>query len=222
MNGVYLEVGDERCQSRGVPRAKKSRKVGQHHGDLRAALLAAALEILEQGAAETLTLREVARRAGVSAAAPYNHFADKSALLAAVAVDGFEKLGTELAQAVARAHATERLGRMVATYVRFASEHASHYRVMFGPDMLVAEAAEPARQAALLAFERLRDGVARANPALDADSAAREALLAWALSHGAVELINGGLLEGLHPGLRTETFAKWVGAASARLVATAT
>ena len=66
-----------------------SRSVGQHHGDLRAGLLRAALELLHEGGVEALTLRAVARRAGVSPGAPYHHFADKDALLAAVAEDGF-------------------------------------------------------------------------------------------------------------------------------------
>lgn len=205
-----------------VKKASLPRGVGQHHGDLRATLLAAALEIVGQGQPDALTLREVARRAGVSSAAPYNHFPDKNALLAAVAVDGFEKLGAALELAVARGSAHDRLARMAATYVRFATEHASHYRVMFGPEMLVADAAEPARVAARAAFDRLQSAVARANPDLPPAAVAREALLAWALAHGAVQLITGGLLEGLGTQVSHDVLAKLVGGATSRLVETAT
>lgn len=218
MNDAHLVERDERCQSPAVRKSNQRRGVGQHHGDLRAALLATALQLLEEGPAEALTLREVARRAGVSSAAPYNHFPDKSALLAAVAVDGFEKLGQELERALVRGHARDRLAKMASTYVRFATEHASHYRVMFGPEMLVAPAAEPARVAARAAFGRLGAAVAAANPDLSPDEAAREALLAWALAHGAVELITGGLLDGLGVGISAETLTKWVGVTTSRLV----
>ncbi len=71
---------------------KISAKRGYHHGDLRAALLEAAREVLAKEGVEALTLREVARRAGVTHAAPYRHFADKEALLAAVATEGFAAL----------------------------------------------------------------------------------------------------------------------------------
>jgi AcrR family transcriptional regulator len=212
INGVNLRT---------VKRPSRRRKVGEHHGDLRPALVAAALAILDEGQAEALTLREVARRAGVSAAAPYNHFADKAALLAAVAVDGFEKLGAALAQEVGRGSDRERLARMAATYVRFASAHASHYRVMFGPSMLATDAAEPARIAAREAFERLAAAISRSNPNLSAGATTREALIAWALAHGAVDLITGGLLEGLGVGLDADGLARLVGAATTRLAVTA-
>ena len=69
-----------------------NRGVGQHHGDLRHSLLTAALQLVAESDVEQVTLRAVARRAGVSAAAPYHHFREKDALLAAVARDGFEAL----------------------------------------------------------------------------------------------------------------------------------
>ncbi|MFK7928111.1 MAG: TetR/AcrR family transcriptional regulator, partial [Myxococcota bacterium] len=68
------------------------RTVGQHHGDLRRALLDAALDLVQQGDAQSLTLRGVARHAGVSSGAPYHHFDDKAALLGEVAREGFEQL----------------------------------------------------------------------------------------------------------------------------------
>jgi len=79
-----------RARARRAGRSALEKKRGRyHHGDLRRALLDAALELLAREGASALTLREVARRAGVTHAAPYRHFTDKQALLAAVAEEGF-------------------------------------------------------------------------------------------------------------------------------------
>lgn len=104
-----------------------------HHGDLRRALLDAALDLLRRG--EDVGLREVARRAGVSHTAPYRHFADKNALLAVVAEEGFLALTASLRAATEKA-GRDPLDRYYAAamgYVRFAVDHPAHYRVMFGP-----------------------------------------------------------------------------------------
>lgn len=200
-----------------MARKAARRGIGQHHGDLRPALLSASIDILTDEGAEALSLREVARRAGVSVSAPYNHFADKNALLAAVAVDGFEKLAIALSAAVSERASAPPLERMAAAYVRFAIGHAAHYRVMFGPEMLAAEVAEPARVASRAAFERLCHAVAEANPDLEETAARREALLGWALAHGAVTLAVGGLLGDLDPKLDTEALSRTVGHACLRL-----
>src|SRR5262245_23788463 len=103
-----------------------------HHGDLRRALLDAALEILAEGGAAGLTLREVARRAGVTHAAPYRHFEDKAALLAAVAEEGFRAVYAEmLARSERVKDPVERLYQIGAAYVLFAVTHPAHFRVMF-------------------------------------------------------------------------------------------
>lgn len=104
-----------------------------HHGDLRPALIAAGLEILAQEGAGALNLREVARRAGVSHAAPYRHFVDKQALIAAIAEDGFRQLEANLRKALANAWPTptEKLVRLAQAYVRFALRYPDHFRVMF-------------------------------------------------------------------------------------------
>src|SRR5919107_731159 len=78
-----------------------ARRKTYHHGDLRQALLDAALELLRAEGAAALTLRAVARAAGVSQAAPYRHFADRGALVAAVAEEGFERLGAAMMGAMA-------------------------------------------------------------------------------------------------------------------------
>src|SRR5688572_15237261 len=108
-----------------------------HHGDLRRALLDAALEILEEGGSSALTLREVARRAGVSHAAPYRHFADKAALLSAVAEEGFRVVYEEMISRSAMCvDPVEKLNQVGVAYVLFAVEHPAHFRVMFGPDVV--------------------------------------------------------------------------------------
>src|SRR6266446_6371690 len=104
-----------------------------HHGDLRHALIQAGLEMLAEGGAAALDLRKVARRAGVSHAAPYRHFADKQALIAAINEEGFYWL-TERIQATLRevpAEPFEQLLGVALAYVRFAQEHPWLMREMF-------------------------------------------------------------------------------------------
>jgi AcrR family transcriptional regulator len=105
-----------------------------HHGDLRNALVEAALRLIAEHGAQALTLRAAARAAGVSPAAPYRHFADKEALLAAVAEDGFEKLSRRMrAAARGASDAAARLLAIGEAYVAFARAHSAHFHVMFGP-----------------------------------------------------------------------------------------
>src|SRR6266545_4828439 len=120
-----------------APRSRRvSRKASYHHGDLRHALLESALAIVSEEGVRDVSLREVARRAGVTYAAPYHHFADKSALLAAVGAQGFEGLIEELERAQARSENLERqLLAMSEAYLTFARTHPSHYRVMFLPEL---------------------------------------------------------------------------------------
>src|SRR5215475_8604929 len=105
-----------------------------HHGALRPALVAEAVHLLAEGDPAALSLRELARRLGVSPAAPYRHFADKDALLAAVAQEGFERLSAEL-DAAANAHPDEPLRQLSDTgwaYVHFALSQPQYFQVMFG------------------------------------------------------------------------------------------
>ncbi len=103
-----------------------------HHGDLRDALIVAALEVLEEGGLAGLSLREAARRAGVSAMAPYRHFADKEALIAGVAAVGFQRFADLLRQADAKPDAHEALIAQGVAYVDFACARPALFRLMFG------------------------------------------------------------------------------------------
>jgi AcrR family transcriptional regulator len=101
-----------------------------HHGDLRRALILAAERVLEREGPQALSLRAVAREAGVSPAAPYHHFKDKSDLLSAIAEAGFEALGDSIKAAVA-VDAETKMSTMGVAYVRFARENPALYRVMY-------------------------------------------------------------------------------------------
>ena len=180
-----------------------SRSVGQHHGDLRAGLLRAALDLLHEGGVEALTLRAVARRAGVSPGAPYHHFADKDALLAAVAEDGFVRLHAALTESSGAPAA--RLRSMCAAYTRFALTNPALYAVMFHPDLGQSPTMQSVAAAALATFEQLIAAVAAVSPRPDPQGQREAALLVWATAHGAVVLQLGGMVRPLTPSLDDTT-----------------
>ena len=106
-----------------------------HHGQLGPALRKSARAILEEQGLDALSLRSVARRAGVSHAAPYRHYASREALLADVACEGIANLRAELAQAaMARADKSEQIVRIATVYLRFATKHPGLIRLIFGPE----------------------------------------------------------------------------------------
>ncbi len=117
-----------------MPRRSKASRETYHHGDLRNALVAAAVELVEGSSPEELTLREVSRRVGVNHRAAYRHFEDKIALLAAVAEDGYRVLLAEMKEAVAMrsTNRLDRLMRLAQAYVVFAVDQPARYRIMFG------------------------------------------------------------------------------------------
>lgn len=149
-----------------------------HHGDLRAALLDAADALLDEGGDGAVSLREAARRAGVSPTAAYRHFADKEALLAALALRAFEAFGAAMGAAVAAGDVSPYVARGRA-YLRFALARPGRFRLMFGP-LLARSAAHPA----LLAASR------QAFEALQASAGGRdEALRSWGMVHGLAHLL---------------------------------
>src|SRR3982074_3658221 len=103
-----------------------------HHGDLRAACLSAALELLEEGGATALSRRAVAGGAGVSPAAPYRHYADREALVSAVAAVGYRELAERLTAAHPSPSTPEELARVAIAYVQFALDRPALFRTMFG------------------------------------------------------------------------------------------
>jgi AcrR family transcriptional regulator len=158
-----------------------------HHGNLRPALLGAAVETISQVGLAAVSLREVARRAGVTHAAAAYHFGDKAGLLTAVAVEGYELLGERLRAARSQGSFLE----VGVAYVRFAVDHRAHFEVMYHPQLY--RSGDPAVLAARAAAARLLYG--SDNPTT-AEMAAGVA--AWSLVHGLATLwLNGNLPERL-------------------------
>jgi len=107
-----------------------------HHGDLRNALLEAARNILESGGVAEVSLRAVARKAGVSHAAPYRHFPNHEAMLAELATEGFEELKAEIVGAAgAPGGQSDRIAKIGAAYMRFVARRPALARLMFGPQL---------------------------------------------------------------------------------------
>ena len=169
-------------------RARKKPRGRYHHGDLRRALVDASRELIEAGGSSGLSLRAVARRLGVSHQAPLHHFADRQALLAAVAAEGFDRLA-EATLAAARAAGAVPLRRLEATgvaYVRFAIAEPELFRTMFGPELTHAESEELATASAR-AFGVLVAEVSaslRATGSFDAERLHVVTTAAWSLVHG--------------------------------------
>ena len=170
-------------------------KAPYHHGDLRAALIVAAEALLTRRGPAELSLRGVAREAGVSAMAPYRHFADKDALLAAVAGDGFHQFEARLREATSAAP-DPRAGLIAqgVAYVRFAHDQPALFRLMFGPLITKAVALEHLDRDSAPALDALRDAVAAAYPEADAQRRDDLVLTCWSMVHGLAGLIVDGRL----------------------------
>lgn len=143
---------------------------GYHHGDLRRALVDAALLIVAEEGPGRMSLREVARRAGVSHAAPAHHFRDKAGLLTSIAAEGWRLLGDVLEQA-------PDFAAQGVTYVLFATEHPAHFAVMRAPDLLRTDDPE------------LTAAQDRAGAQLHSCASGGRALAAWAMVHGLASLL---------------------------------
>jgi AcrR family transcriptional regulator len=163
-----------------------------HHGSLRSTLVEAARRILETDGYEALTLRSVARESGVSRQAPYHHFADKSALLAGVAANGFLSLREAMLSAMAAfADPWARLTASGVAYVTFALSNPALFRLMFGGSGESFARDEDMAVCRNDAFGVLTDAIAAVG-AVAAEDIPLKALAAWSIVHGLAELINKG------------------------------
>jgi AcrR family transcriptional regulator len=174
------------------------RKAAYHHGDLRPALLRAAEDVMAKQGLDALKLRDVARRAGVSHNAPYRHFKDRDALLAALAEDGFRALG--------RALEGKSGNQMGEAYVRFGLAHPARFRLMFGGRLQLSE--HPGlREASRHAYDALLQAVRARQDLPDPELAAAAA---WSLVHGLANLLLDGHFAPVAEGADLERFIKGV------------
>ncbi len=186
-------------------RVTVSARAEYHHGNLRRALLDAALALFAERQRFDFTMRELARAAEVTHNAPYRHFADRWALLDALAADGFALLREEQL-AAAKDHVGDprtRVAKLGEGYVRFAEAHPHHFRLMFLRPLrgASAELARAARTTFLPLEEAIADAEARGllRPGLKKRDLA---VAAWSLVHGLASLVVGGQLPLTRRGLR--------------------
>jgi AcrR family transcriptional regulator len=182
----------------GAPRA-----VGEHFaGDLRQALLDAAVATLDEVGADGLSLRQVARRAGVSHAAPAHHFTDKAGLLTAIATEGFGMLVEYLANAQPEGagQPVDQLAALGRAYAQFAEDNPGRFEVMFRPRLLHADD-QAFRRAGDAAFQALRHHIATCQSRGWRERTPADALAAaaWALAHGIAVLRMQGSLARQYP-----------------------
>lgn len=179
-----------------------------HHGNLRRALLDEAIAVIGEAGPSAVTLRDLARRIGVSHAAPAHHFGDKRGLLTAVAAQGYRLFAAALRDEYERTQSFRELG---VAYVRFAVEHRPYFEVMFRPelyrngDLELTEARSEATAMLYGPVSRLAGG----NPSFDT---LRAGVASWSLVHGLATLyLNGALPPEL--GTDPEEIARSVGGA---------
>lgn len=163
-----------------------------HHGDLKRALVDAALDALAEGGTEAIGLRDLARRVGVSAAAPYRHFRDKPALLQAVAAAGYERFLAAMEAARGDGPPDAQLAAMAEAYVGFAIANPSLYRLMFSSE-LGTFTDRDLKRAAGAAYAGLAVTAARVDPAAPGEAA----ISAWAFVHGLAMLVLDSQLPGV-------------------------
>lgn len=171
-------------------------KKNYHHGDLKNALIAAGIEILSKEGMGALSLRKVARRAGVSHTAPYAHFADKQALIAAIATEGYEKLYARISEVVQRYHdaPARQLVEAAWTYVEFALNETDYFNITFS-GIVEKEKDYPAYvEISHRNFELVVEIIEACQPAgiLPAGPSDLIAVSIWGLLHGLVSLVLEG------------------------------
>lgn len=169
---------------------KPVKKETYHHGDLRSALVALALERVRRGGAESFSMREAARDAGVTSGAAYKHFADRDELLAAVAAEALMLLAKRTQKATEGLKGKERLSAAAMAYIDFASAEPRLFRLAFSR---FGSNSRGEVEGIPDSFEQLRIAVAgvQTDPGkpVDTDTLA----LAWAVAHGVASLICDGM-----------------------------
>jgi AcrR family transcriptional regulator len=186
---------------RATPAPRTSKRTAYHHGDLRRALLEASLDLVDEAGIGALSLREVARKAGVSHNAPYHHFRDRGSLLAALAEEGFAELAREMAEARAKApDARARLEACGLAYVRFALRSPARFKVMFRPELAAPSEEEAVARSSNPALETLTASIKEAQAAglAPAGDPMPLVLASWSAVHGMASLWLDGPLARTH------------------------
>jgi AcrR family transcriptional regulator len=181
------------------PKTNMAAEPKYHHGDLRRAILEAALELIEESGVRSLSLREIARRIGVTTAAPYHHFKDRGELLLQIGMQGYRQLLQILEQAAATAHgAEEECEAESRAYLQFARDHSAVYAVMFSPELAGHDYSLEVKRVADRCFALLRASVASGKK-LSKTMSAEAALNIWSMLHGLIVLDQGNLLQESRP-----------------------
>ena len=178
-------------------------KSGYHHGNLKVALIDAADAIIREKGVEGFSLREAARRAGVSIGAPAHHFGSATGLLTEVALLGYDSLGAALNAVTTSDDAGDDLQRLALAYVRFALAYPGRFRLMFRPDLVNRDDpryAEASRQA-LSDFAKT---CMRRDPTADPMA---QIFIVWSSIHGIASLALDGKAKYLFDGVTADDFA---------------
>jgi AcrR family transcriptional regulator len=176
-------------------------EAGFHHGNLRAALIEAAVVALEAGG--EVSLRDLARRVGVSPTAAYRHFADKSALMTAVAESGFADFSARMGRALTPdALPGPRMLDQAWAYLTFARDRPEMFRLMFADELPLTDGGTSDMPAARDAFQSLQATIRAINPKADDHRLRSGVLRVWAVLHGYVVLYLAGRLDDDRDGTR--------------------
>ncbi len=162
-----------------------------HHGNLREELIIEAMRVLRNYDIEGITLRKLSKSLGVSKAAPYRHFKNKAALLAAVAAEGFRKMRSSFEETSNGGNPQIALSVIMERYISFATRNPKLYRLMFSREIFSTPVPEELHEAASKAYTGIQEILSRLN---SSEKTAVSINTAWALVHGISLLINNNLL----------------------------
>jgi len=177
-----------------MPQAARKPLNTYHHGDLRDALVHAALREAEQGGPEAISIKALAKQLGVSQPAPYRHFADREALLAAVTAEAFRQFSAVLREAIRKPSKRSKLSRLAQATLAFGLRRNGIYRLMFASRIMACASKDSELHAAAMeTFGLVLDALEAPAVGLLRE---RFALQIWAALHGVVMLAEQGLLTG--------------------------
>lgn len=178
-----------------MKRKAMSGEQNYHHGSLKKVIMDAALEMVAESGLESLSLREIARRIGVTTAAPYYHYKDRQSLLIELAIAGFGELFEALKRARDMATAADdQVCAVVATYLHFGQRHRALYSIMFSGKFATHSRLQEMASIATASLEILGQGIATTSN-LGKSKSSEAAFCAWSLVHGILTLDRNGILE---------------------------